>query len=764
MKKSLLFGLSALVTASAMAESPQAVVQSPLNIATTTIRTPAPVSRVLAPGKSLRVRSHAGKSVKRFSNTAPTRNVRPMRAKAPRRAEQGTGTLFQSFEDENFSDGWTTVSKVESTEQWGIADAESLQMLGITAPDGNQVAAINYVADFNDQWLVSPKFTPAAGEELSFWSFFGPAFFNSMDNIDWDKLEYTSDPVRTGDLEVLVSTDGENWNKIYSLMDQYAGLPLADLLNINDADYHVSLADYAGKEIQIAFRYQATDCNTIAIDAVKVAPPNLEDISYMEPMETHYYGFAPDADWSSLNLDLAFYPVFAPLTWTNTSGAEATYLWSYHNPATNDKDISMDTDLTAEYAPDYSSDFTRRNNLYYAPELQAFAESGAEGSYTRGYTYFQAGGKPEFEVTAPRSSEKEIKEFGLLPFIANVDGVSVVTVDDETIGDPAIPIFGYNANTDKYWLNYTMNGEEPEEGDDVRLTGIMNVIYPSSQPMVVSGAHVMGFGQLKEGAEFRLDIYTLSDDYEISDENIVATATCPYSKMLIAENGANDRINAVFTLDKPFILDNNATAYAFKFSGFNSDQVEYFVPLQQYKPDAFLCRGFIEKTMKVLSEEYRTSYTPIAYFENEFGEMYSAFAINIDGYYPYLTAETETIEHHGSEAYIMLGSYYDGADLTVTAPEGIEAKVEGRYDTCMLTVTCKDESKANGTLTLSAPGVEKTFYVTSSSVGVDEIGIEAGEVEAVFTPDGRRVNPAALDKGIYIFKYKNGQSRKAAVC
>ena len=685
-----------------------------------------------------------------------------------RAAEAAAGNLFQSFEGMDFTDGWQAVSKTEgATELWSVAEGSDLAMLGLQAPDGNNVAMINYSSDYNDQWLVSPLFHVNAGDVLTFWSSIGPFFFNALDNVDWDNMIYTSDPVRIGDLEVLASTDGQNWTKIFSAMDTYEGLSLSELLAINEDNFTVALSNYDNQDIQIAFRYWATDANTLAIDAVKTGAPSLEGIAYMEPLETWYYGFSPDADWTMLTLDLAFYPVFAPLTWTNMSDTPANYFWNYHNPETNDLDLAFTSDLTAEYAPDYTSEFTRRNNLYYAPTLEAIADNGAEGSYTRGYSYFQAGGKPEFSVTNSDGS-KEIMNFGLLPFCTGLDGISVVTVDDENIGDPAIPIFGHNVNSDRFWLNYTLNGEEPAEGDDVRLTGILNVVYPSSQPMVVTGAHVLGYGQIAEGARFRLDIYGLGEDFVIDDSNIVATAYCDYADMLIAENGANDRINTPFTFATPYVLDNTYSAYVFKFSGFNSDAVTYYVPVQQEIPDKFMCHGFIEKQMKVLSDEYRTSYSPLANFENSLGAMYSSFAINVSGYYPYLTAEKDRVElaGNGSSVNIALGSYYDGSELSIEAPQGVTATIEGRYDSAVLKVTCTDETKAAGTLHIFAPGIEKSFPVTSGDVGVSEITSTSAAVTAIYSIDGRVISARTLETlpaGIYLVKYADGTTRKTVI-
>lgn len=773
MLKSLLIALSlTTVAGTAMADVTNVTaVPASLKVTTSTVKAPKhAVHKKLAKGASMSIREDASNAkVKQLS--LPFRNIaNPMlRTKTMVKAPAGA-SFFESFEGTDMTEmGWTLESTGEfkdETTPWA-PESEGLSMLGITPPDGSSVAMINYNSNPVEEWLISPEITVGTDELLSFWSFISPAFFNSMDNINWDSMSYDGDPVRIGDLDICVRENGGEWTKLLSVMDTYAGKSFSELLSIAEGTFSVSLADYEGKTIQVAFKYWGTDCNSLAIDAVTVAKPSLEGVIAMEPLEMLYWGCDRTATWGALNLTLAQAPVMAELTWQNyTDFIEgATYSWSYHDPATNDMAVSSEETLVATYQPDFTSDFTRRNNLYYAPSLIGSAPGASDGTYTRGYDYFQAGGKPEFEVNGTDGG-KVLMNFGLMPYPLNIDGNTVLTIDDSTIGDPAIPVFGHNANTDKYWLNYTLNGEEPSESDDVRLNGYLNFVYAPGKPLVVTGTHALALGQISEGVNFRCDIYKLAEDFSIDDSNIIATAYCPFSQVQIAEQGTNDLLNIVFDFDTPVILDNEkAPAYVVKISGFNCDAVSYFAPVQSDLPDPVgLCYGYVEKLMNIngYTEGYTQSFSPIAYVEGPHGDCYNAFAINLDGYYPYIACDTQEVEvAPGTPAEVVLGSYYDGAHLNIETPEGITATAAGRYDSCLLTINATREN-AQGTINVSAPGVEHKIEVKATTA-ISSITAGDAAIEAVYTLDGRSVEKDNIPAGFYIVRRTDGTTSKAII-
>lgn len=489
--------------------------------------------------------------------------------------------------------------------------------------------------------------------------------------------------------------------------------------------------------------------------------PSLDGVALMEPLDMLYWGTDRSENWNGLSLTLAMAPVQAPLTWTNYSDyvEGATYYWTYHDPVTNDLATTEDEELTVTYQPDFTSDFTRRNNLYYAPVLTGSAAGSSDGTATRGYKYLQAGGKPEFLLNTG-----EIMEFGLMPYPQNVDGNTVLLIDSPEVGDAALPVFGHNANVDKYWLNYTLNGEEPSEGDYVHLNGYCNFMYAPSKPLVVNGIHTLAIGQYTEDAVFRCDIYALDEVMVIDDNNIIATAYCMGKNVMSLEGATNNYLTIPFNFTYPIILQASDVfaAYVIKISGFNSDDVPFFVPLQSNLPEPnSMCFGWIEKKIFIngMTEEERQSFTPIANIEGENGPCYNAFTINIDGYYPYLACDTERVEITDAETTeVVLGSYYDGSDLLIEAPEGIEATAEGRYDSCVLKL--KANANVTGTVNICAPGVEHDIIVSATS-GILDIDADSSEISEIYTLDGRKVNGTDLVNGIYIVRHIDGSVHKA---
>lgn len=770
MKQALLLLLS--VSAAAALSAQQPVLKTSGMPSTTTVKvkaTPEKTVRHLGGKTSVTYRSAAnGLTVKQINNYTPNRRIAP--ARAPQHEAPANASFWESFEYEAGESPWIAESKGSFTTetQWAVAEPDILGMLGITPPDGSKALFINFNSEPIEEWYISPEFTVAAGNQLSFWLYCNPVFFNSTDNVDWDTMDYIGDPVRLGDIEVMARKDGGEWTKIFSMMDFYGDLTFNELLSTESCTPSISLADFEGEHVQIAFRYYGTDCNSAAVDVVKVAPPSMDGVLHMEPLDVLYWGADRSSNWSSLNLTLAIAPVQAPLTWINFSDPVdgASYYWTYHNPETNDLDISTDEDLTVTYAPDFTSDFTRRNNLYYAPVLTGSAPGCSDGSYSRGYTYLQAGGKPEFSVSGGLEGST-IMDFGLLPYPMNIDGNTVLLIDDATVGDPALPVFGHNANVDKYWLNYTLNGDEPSEGDYVKLNGICNFISAPGKPMVVTGTHLLAVGQLSEAAEFRCDIYALTEDSEIFDENIIATAYCPYSQMIIGDAGVNKSLNIPFDFDTPVVLDNSVPGYVVKISGFNSDAVTFFAPVQSEQPDPVgICFGYIEKLMNIsgYSEGERSSFTPIAYVETENGPCFNSFAIHLDAYYPFLACETTEIDFpdSGEPVQVNLGSYYDASDLTVDAPACLDASVEGRYDSCILTLTPKD--KVSGVVTVSAPGVEHQITV-SGAAGIEGIAADSTDaaITEVYTLDGRRIAVSEATSGLYIVRRADGSAAKLRI-
>lgn len=745
-------------------------------------KTTADCSRTLAKGVKLKnIGAEGLHTIKRIELTKGTKAITPQRkGKAMKSATLPEGaSFFESFEDWDGTtlnwvpDGWTIKSDGEEglseNEKWGVGYTSPEEGLP-AASDGNYVAAIYFSMEFQqDEWLITPEIQVKENEILSFDLYAVPFFFYNLEKIDWDTYEFIGEREIICNVEVWAQSEGEEWQQVWDYMSKFANMSGYDILMATPSSLEtqtVSLADFVGKTVKLAFRYVGLNGDSVFLDAVTVGLPSLEGVCYTNPFETLYWGYDRQAGWGSLSLGIAQYPVLAPITWmNNTWNDAATYSWTYHDPETNDFATADDQEqLTVTYRPDYTSDFTTRNNWYYPPTLHASAPGASDSEYTAPYSYLQAGGKSEYLF----EGESEPWEVGLLPFDHNSEGETFTIIDDDVIGDMALPIFGHNVNTDSYWLNYTLNGEAPGEGDYVHLNAIMNYILPASAPLVVTGVHVLGLGKISENAEFQVEIVTLNDEGVPDMENPLVSATCTGTDVIIAEGGTNNYLTIPFDFETPVVIDNSNTGYMVKFSGFNSPEVEYFTPLQSAYPNPdYMCFGWLVKEINVGGWYAEESYSPIANFEGDFGECYNGFAINLCGFYPWLDSEVEDIEvsPDGTPVTVPLSSYYDGSLLTVDCPAGIEAKVEGRYGNCVLTVAHNAATViADGTLTVTAPGVEKSFTLKeSSAINTPHAEASLATPVAAFTPDGRQLSPSDAKGGLFIIRYSDGTVRKVSV-
>lgn len=175
---------------------------------------------------------------------------------------------------------------------------------------------------------------------------------------------------------------------LHDYVDDYKGMTLLELYDETPAGMEkksMSLDKIAGKKAKIAFRYVGIDGNSMFIDAVGVGYPALEDVSYLDPFSTLYWGFTRSASLTCLTADIAMYPVYAPLTWTNMTYIDgAEYEWTYCDPVTADFVTDNNPEaLTVTYIPDYSSEASMRNNFFYPPTLTASAPNSTPAATPR---------------------------------------------------------------------------------------------------------------------------------------------------------------------------------------------------------------------------------------------------------------------------------------------------------------------------------------------------------------------------------------------
>ena len=688
--------------------------------------------------------------------------------------------LYESFENwdgDDYTwtpDGWSVDMRgdVDRNESWTPGSANPF----LPGPsDGNYYYGINFSTGNQDEWLISPFVEVGEGMNLSYWLYLSPAFLFDLNDVDWDTMSFIGDPVVSATLQIWAQEEGGEWVMLRDYFDEYKEYTLAELFMMDPNGLEkneVALTDFYGKKTRVAFRYVGTDGNTMFIDAIGIGYPSLDDVSYMSPFETLYWGFERTPSLTGLAAAIAQYPVYAPLTWTNMSGSEtATYSWSYCDPETGDYVTSDDKyELSVTYVPDYRTEESKKNNFFYPPTLKAEAQHTTPGEYTAPYVYFQAGGKAERTLNDNTEFEPT-----LLPFNYHELGVGMTTVSDDEVGDFSIPVFGHSVNTNKYWLNYSLGGDEEIEGDYSHLLGVANLFIPSSEaPLVVNGVTVYGYGVISDDAELKATIYGLNSEWsnDIETFEVIATATITGADVL-RQDPAKSYLCLPFDFAEPAVVmaTEEHPAYMIMLEGFNSDKVEYFAPLQSAKDDPFgICNGYLLFHIDLSNHNGRPAYynvKPMVYKEyGEYVDPASSFAIGLSAEYPWLTTDCKGIKFADGETAVdvALGSYYDGSKLTVTSPAGTTATVSGRYDECVLKVELNDAAvEVNGDVVVEGPGVKVTIPVSKETSGISAITNGASEVKAVYDLAGRCVSGNKLTEGVYIVKYIDGSTRKVVV-
>lgn len=723
-----------------------------------------------------------GAVLKRFTGVKPlTSTIDPSRcAKAHIRkadALDGSDILFESFEGWDgvtetwVPDGWTVESYGDSNldilRKWHPSTAGSYY----PAPTDGQYYYGIFFGDNQDEWLISPVVTPANGNVLSFDMNIEPLWFYNLDqeHFNLDDSEFIGAPEVVFNVKVNVREVGGQWTTALDMADKFKDMTGVEMIMYNsDASlmpFTVDLSAYADKEIQVAFQYVGSDGQSYFIDNIRIGFPALEPPVYTMPYSTQYWGFT--RDFNSVNIGVAMLPVFTDLMWMSYDYVDgATYTWEYNDPENTDNWIVVEDDdmLIASYDTDYTSEFTTRNNLYYLPKLTISAPGTSSATYQNPANYMQMGGKADFLAnTTTGDGDKVMLNMGLVPFNRVTEDLGTYTYRED-FGMPIIPIFGHDENVDKFWTDYTFQGDN-EEGEGVKLTSILNFIYSAASPTVVTAADLFAYTRgIGENVEFTCHIYPVDDNFEPMLDSPVASATLLGKDISVLDEGdqSPDLSCLTFEFAGPAVLDDTYMAYVVMISGFNNPEVVYFCPLQSlYPADAPLALGWIAKDITFHGETH-TSYSPMTDAEGE--PMYTSFAINLEAYLPWLQCETEEIEISDNGTTVGLDSFYAGEDFTVTAPEWAAVTIEGRYGTTTLTVKADHSDEARqGEITISAPGVSKTFSLSPAS-GINEIlSPDNDAIEAVYNLNGQKVNAANLPAGVYMIKCANGNAQKVIV-
>ena len=589
---------------------------------------------------------------------------------------------------ENFS-GWDEKEKYWTPDGWSVEHRGECEKdftwtamkptaYYPTIADGEYCFCIGY-NNLQDEWLISPTFIPEKNMLLSYYMRLCPLYFYDIKNLDFTTGEYNGDKNIVYTIQILIKEEGEgnDWSLLHDYAEEYKDFNYWELSDASNGEslekQTIEIDDYIGKNVRVAFRYVGSDGDLVMLDAIGVGYPTLDKVWYMEPINSLYWGFGGGSDLLQMTSDIAVYPANTSIIWQNMSEEDATYTWQYMDK-NKEYAVSYDSEILNITYPSEEQGLTPK--LYETPTLTAEAPERIDGFYRSPVAYFQVGGKPSY-------TDKNGKwDFTLFQYPMNHLGVTYTSVMDDQLGAFSIPVFGYNEFSDAYWLNYSLNGEKPIDGNYSHLIGIGNLFYASTEtPLTVKGMSVYGWGRIADDAELTATIYALDSEMHTDYETYTVIASAKITGKEIEsvdEKTSKDYLYLPFKFDEPVAIQasEDHPAFLFMLEGFHSDKVDYFAPLQANQPNQIgYSAGYILNEINLQGHVEEGTYRSLKrmqYMEN--GTYYyhaGAFAIGLDAEYPISITDPGAVDSLGSEKGVEAIYDLNGRKVASTSEGGI---------------------------------------------------------------------------------------------
>lgn len=669
MKKSVLFLASVLCGASVYAAMPpvksvEATSVSHHLVSTSTMLAPKAGDVVVL--KSQQIGENAAIQVVKDSRGIVSKRIvkgsaAVRKANAALKSTEGI-SLQESFEgwDGSTKDwlpaGWSEINssaELAALEGGAFTWQTSTNSSGLllNAIDGNNYAIIYFASSTNeqgesvelaqDEWLLSPVFTPTAGETLSFSVGYAPIFLFDLrnENIDWGTMSFIN-KLKSTTLQILIREGDGEWTLLKDLYDDWKD---TDLMTLFDKyfsnewyNYSFSMADYAGKKIQVAFRFVGQYGNTMQLDAIQSALQKTS-ASYTIPEGACYWGLTDEYnlfDNSDSAKPIVQVGAYAMTLWEGIASKNAeSFAWNWTDAEgveTKGDKINFGT----MYYP------TENNEFASAPTFTTSAPGALSDSFTLD-ALISAGGKP--------SNGTE-----LFP----LTNANIVNNGFTFISYGGVPVFGYNSNSDATWTKiYFGSSATPTETQKAHVSGLAafydHTIFDVAS--YLNQVSVQGIGTLASTDKLAIDIYSIDKDGEI--KSVVATGKFSKNESFTAGSYVYNTLLFDIT-DKegnPFVFDQPIYVV---FTGFDVEGNDFTV-LQDVDYEGPSTGCFL---VDYTSGGSTTKYiSPINIFKSSKGEMNGNFLINLYTEQPWLSIVGDSeVELAGSNktASFLFDSYY----------------------------------------------------------------------------------------------------------
>lgn len=562
--------------------------------------------------------------------------------------ETQDATLWESFEGWDnanpnwIPEGWSKIVsnndllEINGNSTWHVVGK---QLFSLVPLDGKCHAVINYATEKDDEgnptkalpqdeWLITPQFTPKAGERFLFNVGMSPFYLFKTSGFDWETKKFKNREV-SATLKLCVRVDGGEWTEVWDAYKIYNAMTdeeiVRDYLDVQYLHYGIDLTPYVGKKIEMGFRYVGIDGNIMAIDLVRVGTPKPQ-ASYVRPVASFYAGFNDKFETMAPNGEgLILVPSYTNQCWDNRSSIDAeTFKWSYTQP-----DGSMASASTRNLMLNYPVDYSKESNRYAVPQLEASATGVPADVYSWPGKYFQVGGNT--------------KGFGVGTYDLN-NGFFAMQ------GSGNKPIFGHFDGIDDEWTKLWKG--------KASLKSICNLFAAPEHSYALSKVSVMGVGELAVDAELTLDIYKVDSDGQFG--NRISTATCKGSDAIYTTVEGVKQFSLPFHLnamdvdgDEVLGLDTLTieTSIFMTLSGFNQEGAGDFGFFQSgADPNRETCGYFILKTTDEDDSEDEQVIALDA-LKTAKGNCYSSFLFGLDANYSWIETTDSDLTRKRTELY-----------------------------------------------------------------------------------------------------------------
>jgi len=413
-------------------------------------------------------------------------------------------TFFESWElyddsTENWMPAyWTQLNKSESKYVAGSPNMRWFcRDVGTSATDGNAIAWVNFddTGKMRDEWMVSPTITPVQSDFLAFDLYYAPFYmYFDMDAYNLDGTVRFNFARATTTMQVLISEDnGANWTKVWdahNYANQYNDTTIFDYQG-DWRSFHLSLENYVGKKVQLAFRYSGKGGDSMGLDniGVRLLKPNA---NYGRPQGYFMLGITPD--YANATVDLMLGVPYQKSRWKNNSNHDSqSFVWTFE-----DQQKPTATFSTTEIEPSvvYPAGF------YGIPELKAsvggFTSSYKWGSSTNG-AYFMTGGTNTFDWGTLGAGNYDLAY-----------GIAAYTFADNEY------VFG--------------------TGPQKKIDGVANYFEKPASTYLLDKLWIsLGAFSAPKGTQFKLKIRKVDEKGDFN--TVLATATCTAEDVIKVANG-----------------------------------------------------------------------------------------------------------------------------------------------------------------------------------------------------------------------------------